>query len=334
LPIFFLATAVLHAATGDQPAVAPEQKKAAADKKSPSLSDRVSGALQGAAAALNERTNELRREQVGLWTKYIQRHPDRSDGYQSRAKVYEELGEYGKAIADYTEAIRCDPKLREAYQKRAEAYEHNGEHDKAIADYTEVIRLPPDPDGPESINFTPAEAYFSRGEAYARKGDNDKAISDYAEAIRLGKNDRYVFVPKMFAERGRAYNNKGEYDRAIADCTETLRLDQEWVDAYYTRAIAYGKKSELDKVIADCTAGIRLDPRTRFRLAGILDLLRGEAYEAKGDDAKAEADYNKSVAELTAAIKDEDSSDPWLKSYYGKAKLETDLAEAKKKGGK
>jgi formylglycine-generating enzyme required for sulfatase activity len=54
-----------------------------------------------------------------------------------------EKGEYDKAIADCTEAIRLDPKHVEAYHNRGVAYWNKGEYDKAIADFTEAIRLEP-----------------------------------------------------------------------------------------------------------------------------------------------------------------------------------------------
>ena len=65
-------------------------------------------------------------------------------------------GDYDKAIADFTEAIRLNPKIAKAYNNRGLAYENKGDYDKAIADCTEAIRLDP--------KF--AEAYHNRGAAY------------------------------------------------------------------------------------------------------------------------------------------------------------------------
>ena len=52
-------------------------------------------------------------------------------------------GEFDKAIADFTEAIRLNPQFAWAYWGRGHVYEVNRDFDKAIADFTESIRLDP-----------------------------------------------------------------------------------------------------------------------------------------------------------------------------------------------
>ena len=65
----------------------------------------------------------------------------------------QEKGDFDKAIADYTQAIRLDPKDAEAHFGRGCSYSKKGDHDKAIADFTDAIRLNP----------KHADAYHNRG---------------------------------------------------------------------------------------------------------------------------------------------------------------------------
>lgn len=46
------------------------------------------------------------------------------------------MGDYDRAIADYTQAIRLDPGYANSYNK--------GDFDRAVADYEVVLRINPD----------------------------------------------------------------------------------------------------------------------------------------------------------------------------------------------
>ena len=71
--------------------------------------------------------------------------------------AYANKGDWDKAIADCSEAIRLNPKLAVVYGYRGFAYDSKGDYDNAIADYTEAIRL----------DSKLAVAYYSRGNAYS-----------------------------------------------------------------------------------------------------------------------------------------------------------------------
>jgi len=61
--------------------------------------------------------------------------------FSSRGDGYAFKQDYGRAIADYTEAIRLDPNFAAAYNGRAGAYSDQGDVDRAVADYIEARRL-------------------------------------------------------------------------------------------------------------------------------------------------------------------------------------------------
>jgi tetratricopeptide (TPR) repeat protein len=105
--------------------------------------------------------------------------------YYDRSLAYKAMGEYDRAIADCTEAIRlrrqdCDGAL--FCMERAELHEKKGEYDNAIDDYTEAIRL-----GPEYITDL-AKCYRGRGRLYKKKGEMRKAEADFSEAERVFSN--------------------------------------------------------------------------------------------------------------------------------------------------
>ena len=195
----------------------------------------------------------------------------------SRGNTYYNNGDYERAIAKYTEAIRRKPKYADAYNGRGNAYYSKGDYDRAISDYNEAIRL-----NPKLLNPKFADAYKNRGAAYYKKGDYDRAIADYNEAIRLNPTKDAI----AYNGRGNAYHSKGDYDRAITDYTETIRLNPNGAIAYSNRGYAYYKKGDYDRAIADFNETIRLDPKYANAYNN-----RGHSYFKKGDYDRANADY-------------------------------------------
>ncbi len=170
--------------------------------------------------------------------------------YENRGSAYQAKGDYERAIADNTEAIRLAPKDPSALIDRGVVYHDKGDNDRAIADYDRAIAL-----GPKYVSeygFT--LAYYNRAIAYYAKGDNDHAIADYTRAMRLGVA---MFLPDQYHNRGLAYAAKGDYDHAIVDYTEAIRLRPD-AAFYRHRAMAYRSKGDLDRAIADYTEDIRL----------------------------------------------------------------------------
>jgi tetratricopeptide (TPR) repeat protein len=96
--------------------------------------------------------------------------------YYSRALIYVELGEYEKAIADYSKAIdfKYNP-LSIPYYNRAIAYRYKQDVQAAISDFNKSLLLDP--------NY--ADAYFDRANAYSSQGEREKAIADYKKAAEL-----------------------------------------------------------------------------------------------------------------------------------------------------
>src|SRR5262249_51836647 len=61
--------------------------------------------------------------------------------YVARGTVQNELKQFDKAIADFTEAIRRDPNNAIAYSRRGRAWASQKEFSKASADFNAAIRI-------------------------------------------------------------------------------------------------------------------------------------------------------------------------------------------------
>ncbi len=99
--------------------------------------------------------------------------------YNNRGVVYNEVGDYDRAIADYREALALVPgdptalrNLRVAYTRRGVAFANFGEFDRALDDLGRAIELEP------SHHL----AWLRRGEVRMELGDLEGAARDLAEA--------------------------------------------------------------------------------------------------------------------------------------------------------
>ncbi|HLH91624.1 MAG TPA: tetratricopeptide repeat protein [Xanthobacteraceae bacterium] len=88
--------------------------------------------------------------------------------YQNRAIELRERGDYDKAIADYSEAIRIDGGLSGAFTGRGLAYEGKAEVDKAKADYRKALTLASKYDDAKWAQDTARQRLAALGEQVAR----------------------------------------------------------------------------------------------------------------------------------------------------------------------
>jgi len=97
---------------------------------------------------------------------------EKSLAYRWRGKMHVQLKQPTEGIADYSAAMLADPKDHNNYAERAPVYEALGQYEKAIADYSTSIRL----SNPHDHNLL--KSYSSRGRCYEKIGKKDLAEAD------------------------------------------------------------------------------------------------------------------------------------------------------------
>ena len=205
----------------------------------------------------------------------IELNPNYVHAYNNRGSTYAEKGDYGRAIEDFDHAIELDSNYADAYSNRGNAYRAQENFDRAFADYGKALELNP----------SLATTYYNRGVTYNNKGEVDLAIADYTKAIELNLNHADAYY-----NRGVIYNNKGEVDLAIADYTKAIELNLNHVSAYYDRSLVYHKKGEFARAIKDCEHTIELNPNHADAYNS-----RGIAYRQIGKLTRAIADFDRSI---------------------------------------
>jgi tetratricopeptide (TPR) repeat protein len=196
---------------------------------------------------------------VADFTQAIRLDPNNYEIYVERGIVYSDMDDYGRALADFEQALRLNNSA--VYVSRGTTYAEMGDFEKAIADYTQAIRLEPN-------HF---RMYSTRGQMYYKVDDFEKAIADFDQAIRLNPNVADAYMGRGLAY---AYKDKADFDRAIADLTQALRLNPNiGILAYFARGYAYGMKRDYDRAIADWEAVLRINPNYPD-VRGLIDTAR------------------------------------------------------------
>jgi len=210
------------------------------------------------------------------FTKAIKAYPEHAEALNYRGLANTQVGEYDQAIADFTEAIRLKPRYHLPYNNRGYSWNNRQEYDKALKDFAAALQIDP--------NYV--YSYNGRGEAFIGKKQYDLAIAECTKAIQL--NPKYVVA---YNTRGLAYFRKGDSTHALPDFSEALRLNPQFAAGFNNRGATYFLKADYDACIENCTKAIELNPKF-----GRAYWWRSRAFAAKGQDASANADYDRALS--------------------------------------
>ncbi len=235
-----------------------------------------------------------------------------SASYSERSRVYTEMKEYDKAIADLDAAVRLAPDNALAFARRGRVYAMKKDFDRAFTDCDHAVNLNPKldrayvnralvlkqknnltqaiQDMDEAVRLEPNEGnYYSRGEFYSEL-DADKAIDDFNESIRI-KPKAYAYANRAYQYFCKADSDLSYQDLAVSDCTEALRLDPKSANAFGIRGAVRYLKKKYDQAEQDLTEAIRLDRQYGFayRFRGLV-YLDQKKYEPAARDFQAAAD--------------------------------------------
>lgn len=123
------------------------------------------------------------------------------------------------------------------------------------------------------------------------------SLADRVDRALNDYNEAIRLEPKAagsLLNRSRIYNQRHDYDRAIADVNRAFESglsDYGKRVGYGERGDAYQAKGDNDRAIADYTDSLELDANNNVALTA-----RGNAYYGKGDLDRAIADYDQVIA--------------------------------------
>jgi tetratricopeptide (TPR) repeat protein len=219
----------------------------------------IFGIIIGLNSYFTFERNEVWKDEFAFWNDTVSKNPNLATALMNRGVAYANLGQWEKALNDYSKAIESAPTDAETYDNRGVAYCNLNQWEKAIDDFSEAIKI--------DSNFL--RAYYNRGIGYGKIGQMDKSIADYSRLIKI-----YPKSDKAYANRGVDYFKLGQMDKAIADYTMAIAINPNYADAYYNRGLAYGKLGNWENAIADYSKVLEIDPNNTMAYSN-----RQEVYE-------------------------------------------------------
>jgi tetratricopeptide (TPR) repeat protein len=199
------------------------------------------------------------------------------EDYFIRGKLWFELDEFDRAIADYDAALLLDPGVSaKHFAARAAAWEAKGEYINAVVDLNSAI----------TFNAKIPKYFTDRARLSMLLKQRDKAFDDLAKAIEL--DPQLAF---SYCFRGGLRKLSGEIDQALPDLDKAIELDPRNSLAYEIRGEIRQTKGEFELSIADFTNAIKLDPNSTARYLAH----RAVCFEKIGDLAKSMDDLNQLI---------------------------------------
>jgi tetratricopeptide (TPR) repeat protein len=218
-----------------------------------------------------------------------------------RAEIRDGQGDFARAIADYSEAIRvlrsAEPlpttlELYWALRSRGGVYEETGDDALALADYSEMVKLDP--------KFS--SGWWRRGKLYAKKNDCRRALPDYDKAIAVQTEE----TAELYFDRALCHATMNDPKRALADCRGAQRVQMVlsfrniWESC---DAVIELKLKQFARAVAGFEGHVKAHPDDAYALygRGIAKLNRGDRAGGAADIAAAKA-MDTSVAASFARI--------------------------------
>ncbi len=217
---------------------------------------------------------------IALLTKAIDLNPRYDIAYLIRGYVYDQLGSYAKALADYSQTIQLDPENPRPYNNRGLLKaNHLNDPEGALIDLNQVIK----------INANNAYAYNNRGFLRADKfNDSSGALADYNEAIKIRPTVAVFYSNRGLLKADELSDSSG----ALADYNKAIKLNPNFAGVYYNRGVLkVDKLNDPRGALADYDRAIKLNPSfvLGYNNRGFLKA------DKLNDSLGALADYDKAI---------------------------------------
>ncbi len=207
---------------------------------------------------------------IGVAGQEIEKNPSKHIFYYLRGKAFQEYGNPGNALKDYSKAIEMFARNADYYIARASVYRNEHKFAEAAQDMKRAVQLrPEDPsllktlaidnisagnkkDGVEAMNSYATlfrenhEAVYQAGMVNYEAGNYVKALEFFNQNLKDDQTD-----PRFFKARGDTYYQTSLFRYAIRDYGMALDLNPDLTDVWYMKGLARYKEGDHEGACID-----------------------------------------------------------------------------------
>ena len=199
------------------------------------------------------------------------------------AKIYQEQGDFEKAILRYKLALEVNPEFTESWVNLSNLYNQTGQTLKAQEALNKALASKPNS----------AEAHMSFGLSYLKEKNYKLALKEFDEVIRLNpSNDAayynagftYYNLGLQYKENGNSGEAKESFSKAILAFKSALQLKPTFADAAFNIGSVHQTQNNLSEATTWYEKALEIDPKHARSLYSL-----GEFYQ--GTDKKKAAGF-------------------------------------------
>jgi tetratricopeptide (TPR) repeat protein len=182
----------------------------------------------------------------------IERYPNESAFYISRANLSLTQGDRTAAKSDFDKAISVDPNNYSGFRERGSFFRNYSSPDPARADFGKAILLLDQEIGKNPQN---ALMMIERGEIMEQTGNFQGALNEYENYLKSWPLN-YTILKKT----GQIYSSMKRWQEAINAFTKIIDNFPEEGKIFLSRGLAFQQLRNLQDALNDINKAVQLDP--------------------------------------------------------------------------
>lgn len=279
------------------------------------------------ALALNAKNRDALLALEQVWKKEIVLNPRNMSAHLNLGAVYQQLGRYDEAYAQYQVADRLSPNNPLIWLNMGSLHQAKGQLDEALRQYDAVLRQNP---GNAQVLLYKADVLKQQGKAQEAEqmlqqalqagGTNKKAVLDQLLAVYKAQGDPakiksgWELYARTFPQdaavqyqAGLALHEAKDFEGAITYYQSAVVLNPKMAEAYANLGTAYHALNRDEEAVKALKTALQLDPSLEEvkSLAAAIEQQKGSKVLLEAAQLHEQGDYAKAIQGYQESLKRE-----------------------------